>query len=507
MKSPLPERNNICIMSRGTPRVKKRTIACDRNGFAPRNSLPVKQSVLCDQRGIMKKFIILTMLMSASAAYSQTAAITELQNMALSENPKIKAMESEARMAKKRIPQSDALEDPKLKAGVNWLSAKNLSYPKQYFTSKNLDPAQVTFGKGYLDIIPYAEFGISQMIPIGKLGFRRKIAVKEYDKAAMKFKAEKVETLHMLRMNYYELAYLRSSIKILEDIKKQLKLVVDSEVASAKSGMGSLSNVVKGKIEHNMADEEIIILKQKIKETEQKINYLVGKNIEIKTDTLPVPDFRQAPVEAIRKEIAASNPQLKIFALDMEISKSEISLKKAEYSPDVELGFSYMRQWNGARQKMNELMFGADGMVTPNYGSQRMKQDDMVNFMVTFNIPFWFWKKNIPMVEEMKSKLDVAKNQYRDKLNDTESRAEILISNLTKWSDLYRLYRDMLVPQTELALETNLARYKTSSIEFMPVIDNVRMLLKYKKELLMASKEYYATFSELSALMGVEVLK
>jgi hypothetical protein len=33
------------------------------------------------------------------------------------------------------------------------------------------------------------------------------------------------------------------------------------------------------------------------------------------------------------------------------------------------------------------------------------------------------------------------------------------------------------------------------------------MLLRYKKELLMAVKEYYASYSELNALMGVEVLQ
>lgn len=59
----------------------------------------------------------------------------------------------------------------------------------------------------------------------------------------------------------------------------------------------------------------------------------------------------------------------------------------------------------------------------------------------------------------------------------------------------------------ELALETNLARYRTGSVEFMPVVDNIRMLLRYRKELSMAVKEYYAMYSELNALKGVEVLK
>ena len=103
--------------------------------------------------------------------------------------------------------------------------------------------------------------------------------------------------------------------------------------------------------------------------------------------------------------------------------------------------------------------------------------------------------------------MNASKNLYQDKLNEMNARAETLVGQLARWRDLYELYHDRLIPQTELALETNLARYRTSSVEFMSVIDNVRMLLRYKKELVMAIKEYYASYSELNALMGVEVLQ
>jgi cobalt-zinc-cadmium efflux system outer membrane protein len=329
------------------------------------------------------------------------------------------------------------------------------------------------------------EIGISQMIPLGKLGYKKSIAEKEYEKAAAKLKAEKVETLYMLRMYIYEIIYTRSSIKIMEDIKKQIKLVIDSEIAASKSGMGSLSNVIKAKTEYDMADEEVISLEQKRKEFEQKINYLAGKKIEINIDKLPEPDFKEISVDSINKEIIASNPALKMLLIDTEISRNEISLKKSEYIPDVDIGVSYMQRQNSP-----------DGM----------KRDDMVSGMITFNIPLWSWKKNTNMVDEMWKKNESAKNLYQDKLNDMKARAEILVSMLVKWKDLYKLYKDKLIPQTELGLETILSRYRTSSVEFMPVIDSVRMLLRYRKELLMAKKEYSVSYSELHALLGQEIL-
>lgn len=413
----------------------------------------------------MKKIILSFVLIINSAVYGQTPDIVEIQKMALSQNPRIKAMESEAEMMKRRILWSDALDDPKLKLGVNNLPVNSFSFNKEDMTSK--------------------EIGISQMIPLGKLGHKKSIAEKEYDKAALKLKAEKVETLYMLRMYIYEIIYTRSSIQILEDIKKKIKLIVDSEIAATKSGMGNISNVIKAKTEYDMIDEEIISSWQKEKEYGQRINYLAGRKVEISTIRPPDPEFKEISIDKINKEIATSNPQLKILLVDSEISKDEISLKESEYIPDVEIGASYMQRQNSP-----------DGM----------KRDDMVSGMITFNIPFWFWKKNTNMVEEMKNKQAAAGNLYQDKLNDMNSRAETLASQLVKWRDLYKLYRDRLIPQTELALETNLARYRTSSVEFMPIVDSARMILRYKKELAMAVKEYYTSYSELNSLMGIEVL-
>lgn len=411
-----------------------------------------------------KYIVIIIFFLTHTAVYSQSNSIIDLQNIAISENQRIRAMEAESEMVKQKIPQSTALEDPKLKLGFNNVPLSTFSFTSEDMTSK--------------------EIGITQMIPLGKLGVKKDIAVKEYSKSKIKIKAEKVMTAHQMRMNIYELVYLRSSIKILEEIKQQVNLVVESEVAAAKSGMGSISNVIKAKIELNMIDEEIINLRQKQKEAELKISYLIGRKIDVNIHELPEPGFREISIDAVHKEILVSNPDLSMLLIETEISKIEITQKKLEYIPNMELGLSYMQR---------------DSL--PN-----MKRDDMLTGMVTFSIPLWFWKKNMPMIEESKKKFASQKNLYQDKLNDVNARAEIQLSQLSRWRELYRLYQDKLIPQTKLALETNLARYRSSSVEIMPVIDNVRMLLRYKKELVMAVKEYYISFSELNALMGVEVV-
>jgi outer membrane protein TolC len=286
-------------------------------------------------------------------------------------------------------------------------------------------------------------------------------------------------------MNIYELIYTRSSIAILKEIKKQINLVTEREAAASRSGTGTLANVLKSNIEFNMAEEELINLFQKERELSQKINYLSGAQTGVDLAELSVPDFVIPPADKLKDEILTSNPELKILKIDTEISREEVYLRQMEYVPDLELGISYMQRQDG----------------------NGMKRDDMISGMVSLNIPVWFWKKNIPMVDEMKLKNTAVDSLYKDRTNDLTARADIIISQLSRWHNLYKLYRDNLIPQTELTLETNLARYRTGSVEFMPVIDNIRMLLRYRKELNMALKEYHTVYSELNALKGVEVVK
>lgn len=413
----------------------------------------------------MKKVMLIVILLVSPLSAEVNDYIVMMQNYLLSNNPKLKSMEKESVMLKNRIDSGSSLDDPKLKFGINNLPAGSYSFTKEDMTSK--------------------EIGISQMIPVWKLGTKKTIAEKEYEKSLLRLKKEKTETLHELRMNIYELIYTRSSIAIIEEIKKQIKILIDREVAASKAGAGTLANVLKSNIEYNMAEEEYVNLKQDEREIFHKIRYLTGIDPDADIKELTYPGFAVPPADDLKNEIVASNPDLRIIRMDIEISREEINLKQMEYLPDIELGLSYMQRQDG----------------------NGMKRDDMISGMVSMNIPLWFWKKNMPMVDEMKSKNTALDGLYKDRVNALSARAYIITGRLSKWQELYRLYRDRLIPQTELTLETNLAGYRTGSVEFMPVIDNIRMLLRYRRELNMALKEYYTAYSELNALKGVEVLK
>ncbi len=418
-------------------------------------------------KALFTTLLLLSVILSGFSCYlfAGPVSLADLQKRALAENPRLKAMSDEAEMMKRRVPPSASLDDPKVKLALNNVPTDSFSLTREDMTSK--------------------EIGLSQMIPLGgKLGSKERIAVREYERSRERLRKERIELLHMLRMSAYEIEYVRSSERILGDIKKQLKLLIESEIAASKTGTGSLSGVIKINIEYTMIDEELISLRQQAQDASQKINYLAGGAIdpdEIQSSSV---EFSTMSVEEARKTIAAANPDLRIRLIEKEIAREELSLKKREYVPDVELGVSYMQRDAGPM------------------GSR----SDMVTGMVTFNVPAWFWKRNMPMVEEMEKKGSSAEYLVKDTGNGLDARAGMLVAQMNKWRDLHALYRDRLIPQTELALETDLARYRTGTVNFMSVIDTVRMLLRYRKELAMAKKEYAGAVSELNALMGREVV-
>ncbi len=388
--------------------------------------------------------------------------LEDLSKILLAENPKIQSMEREVKMKELKLVYSSSLDDPKLKIGINNIPVNSWSFKDEDMTSK--------------------EIGIAQMIPLGgKLKIKENIANKELLIAKENLRKEKINMLFELQKNYFELAYISSSIKILEDMKGYLKLLIDSESARIKTGVGNVSNVVKISVEEKMIDEEIINLKQKEREYLKNIGYMIGKeNFDVQIDKLVWMPYEHNILE-LKEKAFSSNPEIKIIMLENELSNEEVNLKKKEYYPDLELSISYMQRDD------------------PKEG---MKRPDMVSAMAVFNIPLWFKKKNIPMLEEMIKKKEMVNRRLEDKKNEIISKIETMIGEIERIRSLKLLYEDALIPQNELILETYFAKYKTSNLELMQVIDSIRTLLRYKRELEALKKELIITNLFIDTLTG-----
>ncbi len=416
---------------------------------------------------VLAACIVSAIIPAAPPAHAEgPLGLAELEAFALAGNPRLKAMEAEAAMAHKRIRPARALDDPRLKLGANSLPAADPNFRDSDMTTK--------------------ELGVSQMVPLGgKLSAREAIAEIEYRQARERLRGEKIELVTMLRAASYELAFVRASIVIVNDIRAQIRLVIDGEIAASKSGMGSLTGVIKANLEYSMIEEELITLARKEVELLQRIRYLAGGDVEPATDGLLAPVFARPPGEGLKADLLESNPDLAILRLAHERASEIARLRRRDLVPDVELGLSYMQRDSGPMGK----------------------RDDMISGMASFNLPLYYASKNAPMIDEAKLGRETAARLYDDRRNELLARARTLVDSLARRETLYRLYTAQIIPQISLALEAALARYRTGAVEFMPVVDTLRMLLRYRREALMALKEYHTELAELKALVGKEVAR
>ncbi len=394
-------------------------------------------------------------------------SIQELQQIALKHNPKLRSMKSQVDMMKHRISVSTSLDDPKLKLALNNLPVNDFSLRDEDMTSK--------------------EITLSQMIPLGgKLTSKEIIAIKDYYKAIENYRKERLELLHQLRLFFYEILYLDELIKINEDAKKYLEVLIESEKAAVKSGMGGINNVIKANIERTMIEKEVIDLNQKKSELINKIKYFTGitDEINIKSFNLDEVEIAIPQKTQLKKEIMEKNADLKIALIEKELAFEEKRLREKMIYPDLEIAISYMQRENSP---------------------DKMKRSDMVSLMATVNIPLWYKSKNLNDIEEMRKKEIMMKQLIADKKNELEQRVDIILSSLERISKVYGLYKENLITQTEVVLEAALAGFRVQEKDMMGIIDTIRQYLEYKKELLLLKKDYLSLSSELKMLSGEEI--
>lgn len=404
--------------------------------------------------------------------YAQTIDIHVAQGLIVSNSPKLQALTLQLEKIQKRIPQVSALDDPKITFGVNNLPVSSFSLKESDMTSKGIT--------------------VSQMFPLfGKLSTKEQIAVLEYQKMRENIRLYQSWLLHECRTLFYELKYFQNYIELIDETKKYLTLLLESQKARSITAMGTLSDILKVSIELSKLQEERIKLEDMIFEKQEKIIYYLGihkqQSNKFATDTMSQTiRIDEIDIEESTKTVLNNNPELAILTLQSDIDEREIYLSEKKLYPDVELGISYMQRDASPEGK---------------------KRDDMISIMATFNIPLWFMNKNIPLIQEKKIQRSETQLLYEDKKNEIISTTSIIASNIKKWKDLADLYENSILPQLNASFNSDLAQYKASNVEFMKLIDTIRLRLQYQRELFSLYKEYSIAHSFLNFLRGDTSIK
>ncbi len=383
-----------------------------------------------------------------------------LLDEALRTNPDIRAAQKRYEAARQRPAQEATLPDPMLSLGYN--------------SSGNPLPFQ---GIGR-EPIANAGLMITQEFPFpGKLKLRGEMAQREADAEFQQYANAQLGVTSRVKQAFYRLWYAYTASDVLARDRDLLTRLLKVTEARYSVGRAAQQDVFKAQTQLSIIEARLIQLDQERRSRDAELNALLGR---------PSGSPLARPEDLSQKELAlklddllaaarTGSPMLRRDEKMIQRAELAVNMARKEYYPDYALsaGYYYM----GSMPAM--YMVRAD-----------------------FRLPTWFWRKQRAGVAEQAASLVQARRTYEATGNDLEFRIndDYLMAGAS--ARLMNLYKQTVVPQASLALESSLTTYETGTTDFLSVLTNFTMVLDYEMNYYEALRDYNMALARLEEMTG-----
>jgi outer membrane protein, heavy metal efflux system len=415
-------------------------------------------------------FLFISMLFPyASLAQSEKPKLNvdQLVDEARQNNPEIQAAKQKWEVFKEKVPQARALPDPMFGFGIISLPT-NFSFKDEDMTMK--------------------EFSISQMFPFyGKRKLMGEMAEKEAEAVFNEIQEKGNRIIRDVKAAYYDLSHVYRTTEVTQRNKRILEDF--AKIAETRYGVGEgiQQDVFKAHIEVSKMVDDLIMLGQRKRALEAKLNALLNRPPETPVGEPEEVVLRKVPstLEDLQKMALEMNPTLKGMRKMIEAKEKAYALAKREYYPDFNFKFAYGQRDNGPE----------------------MKRRDMLTGMVEANIPIYFWSKQDRKVAETKADILATEAQYRAMKNEVLFMVADMSSMIQRVERQIDLYRTGIIPQTSLQINSAMSSYRVNKADFMTLLDSQMTLYKYELEYHQALTEYEKNVASLGAVIGKQVFE
>jgi outer membrane protein TolC len=399
-------------------------------------------------------------MMLAAPAFAQTAgrlALADVIADALKVNPEIAAAQQRLAAARFRPIQERSLPDPMVSAGYN--------------ASGNPLP-----GAG-LGTEPIANIGVmvSQDLPYpGKPNLRGTIAEREADAVSQEITATRLSVTSRVKQAYYGLAYTYAATDVLTRNKALLETLLKVSEERYAVGEAAQQDVIKAQTQLSMVELQLQRIEQqrltRTSELTALLNRPAGSGLARPDDSLLVP-FDE-PLQALLASAADAAPMLQRDRLMIDRSQVALDAARKEYRPDFAIsgGYYYM----GAMPSMYEFRFD---VKVPLQRSRRAAA-----------------------VGEQLSTLNAARSTFESTRLALQGRIQEDYAVVTTSHRLAELYRDTVLPQGRLALESSMASYQTGAIDFLSVLTNFGSVLEFEMNYFEELATFHSAVSRLEEM-------
>jgi len=409
--------------------------------------------------------LLVTLIFSlpVDAQPSARLALSDVIAEVLATHPEIAAAQRRYDAARQRPVQEQSLPDPMVSAGYN--------------ASGNPLP-----GAG-LGTAPTANIGfmVSQELPYpGKRDLRASIASREADAAFQQIEAARLSITARVKQAYYRLAYAYAVGDVLTRNRDLLDTLLKVSENRYAVGQAAQQDVIKAQTQLSILELQLERVRQERATREGELNALLARPT---TTLVGQPDDLQlTPFDlSLDTLLIAANvhtPMLRRDQIMIDRSQLAVDAARKEYKPDFAVtgGYYYM------------------GTMPPMY-----------EFRFDVKVPFQRDRRAAAVAEQL-STLEQARNAYDTTRLSLQSRVQEDYQMASTSVRLARLYRDTVLPQARLALESSMGSYQTGTVDFLSVLTNFGSVLEHEMSYFEELASYHTAVSRLEEMTGTPLV-
>lgn len=405
-------------------------------------------------------FIVAVHLRSQSSLQKPILDLETLTKKVINRNPDLFATRSRIKAAAIAVPRVQVLDDPQ-------------------FTFQSMNNP---FGSRALPFVPQARYKISQKFPFpGKLRLQGRIAKQELEF----FKSEEITTHRELILQSKKLYFQLHLNKIAQEINKQNKDITSRLINGAlyvyKTGKGEQADILKGHVELQMLDEELLRLGSDQKSLIALLNTLLDRD-QSKPLGEPKEHFHpRINLNYNKLETMAMQNRSELYGLDSMVKqeKARARLARRNYFPDFTAGLMLQDLPNKDR-----TAWGVE---------------------IGINIPIWADVRQKREIREAQAKAQSHQESLLGMKSSIRGRIKELIAKIQSAEERINLYKTGLIPKTLETLKSHESQYRSGKGDFLTVLDTRRQFQSFELDYESVRVEREIFLAELERALGISL--
>ena len=391
-------------------------------------------------------------------------------DIAVRENPNLSEMQARYEALAEVPSQVGTLPDP-------IISLNAMNFPTDSFDRDQEPMTQV-------------QIGFSQVFPFpGKLGLKEEAS--EYDAQAAGHSVDetRLKLIQNVRSKWWQLYYLDRALETVGKNKALLHQFITVAKAKYETGKGLQQDVLLSQLELSKLIDQEIQLHAIRRNKGIQLNILMGRpaNGEVFLPDAVSKTMPSLVDETVLYRMAESaRPRLKQVETQIDAAQSRLNLAKRNHYPDFKLGVTY-----GDRTGDNPPFQGG-------------RRSDFMSVMVGVKVPIYSGRKQSKAVTQ--KSLELQRNRYAllDELGLVQAAISSAFTDYHKAKQQFSLFGSGIVPQAQQTVQSMLAGYQVSEVDFLNLVRSQMTLFNYELQYWKALSDARQALARLEAAVGEE---